>query len=293
MKRCFILLLPAMLLLSACGAASRYALEAQQFQDRIYQRPTPVIELLTADDFRALAASKIATDSLNNGIMLSDLVGEYYSHPFNYRYRYFFNPYLYGSWSYDPTHFWGPYNTFGQYFYDRYYSWYWESYNDPYWYLAESWPYGYFTNVGSFNHYKAYNTSPSKDESEKPYSNGFAGGERNHRRAGSMYGSPDGVYAPADAPRRSGIPVKAYEPSNDGYQSGIRSGGARRSGGYTVSSSDYSSSAESVDTRGGSYSSDNPGGGSGGGGSTESSSSGSSSGGGYSGGSGGGGGGRR
>ncbi|MBO4454983.1 MAG: hypothetical protein J5695_01115 [Bacteroidales bacterium] len=304
MKRSLIILLPALLLLAACGAASQYASEAQRFQDGIYYRPLPVIELKSEEDFRELAAGQIASDTLRNRLKINNRPQEeedYYSHPYDYRYRFHYSPYMYGSWYYNPYHFWGPFNTWGQYYYDPFYSLYWDPYYDPFWY-GGSWYYphyysGYYGHYGRYDYYGGTPVRPSNNGIGSSYSHGIVEGGGNHRRAGSVApGASSGYSVPANAPRRSGIPVKAYNPdSGPGAPSttgSVRS--ARRAGGFTVSSSspDYSGSS-GISTRGGSDFSSSGGSYSGGSSSSSSSSSGGSSGGSYSGGSGGGGGGRR
>lgn len=310
MKRSLIILLPAILLLAACGAASQYASEAQRFQDGIYYRPLPVVELLTEQDFRELAAGQMAADTLRHGIKVQkynegSADDDYYSWPYSYRYRYHYDPYWYGSWSYSPWHFWGPYNTFGQYYYDPFYSRYWDPYWDPYWYWGTgSWYYPHYYGYSYSPYYYGHGYSYSKPyPSGSSYSHGFVEGAGNHRRSGSMDSgrqvSPSGV-------RRSGIGVKEFTPSTTKSDYNVQSSGGyrRRSGGFTVSSgSSYNGSSYDYggSTRGsGSYSTSSSSSSSSGsssysGGSSYSgsTSSGSSSGGGYSGGSGGGGGGRR
>lgn len=276
MKRSLLFLLPAVFLIAACGSLSELASRQQEFPDGIYFRPQPVVELLTEDDFRSMAAQNIAADSLRRKNKLRASESDDYTYlysPFSYRYYspFGFSSYWYGYPGYH-RYGWGIWDPFYDPYWDPYWSWGW-SYSPSYWYYGSYYsPYYHYYPYSSFTGRSSYNTS-------------YVTGSGNHRRAGSI--STTGGSGSA---RLSG----AGSSSGSG-SSGRSSGNYRRSGGFTVSSGSsdsgsYSRSGSS--TRSSSYS----GGGYSGGGSSGGYSGGGYSGGGgssHSGGSGGGGGGRR
>ena len=106
MKRSLIILLPALLALASCGTTAQYASREQEYPDGIYYRPQPVVELLSEDDFREMAARKNASDTLKLGSKGTvqkddDPYYSYYYSPFHspfYGYYGYYSPY-YGYYS--------------------------------------------------------------------------------------------------------------------------------------------------------------------------------------------------
>ncbi len=279
MKRSLTFLLPAVFLAAACGSLSELASQQQQFPDGIYFRPQPAVELLSEDDFKSMAAEIIAADSLRRKNKLRASEADDYTYlysPFSYRY---YSPFGYHSYWYGSPYYrygWGIWDPFYDPYWDPYWSWSW-SYSPYYWYGG-----GYYYPYSHY-HYFPYSGFTGRSS----YNTSYVTGSGNHRRAGSL--STSGGSASA---RLSGSGSSSVRSS-----SGRSTGNYRRSGGFTVDTSDSGSYSRSGSSRSSSYSGGGYSGGSysGGGYSGGGSSGGYSGGGGssHSGGSGGGGGGRR
>ena len=290
MKRSLMILLPALAIMVSCGSLSQYASE-QRFPDGIYFRPQPVIELLTAEDFRARAAENLAADSLR----LKNKLKSQERNDYDYNYYGYYGPFgLYGTYGY--PYYYYPWSYYSRAYYGLGYPWSlssyyaWSSLYDPLWDPTWTWGYGFGHGYGYYGGYwhGPYHTFvPS--ESVSYISDGYA---NNHRRAGSMgtgvstssyRGAPSSGAREVNPTRSGGGSSGAYRRSggitisaDHGSYSGSPSTGytaSSSSRSYSSSSSSYSSSSSSHSSGGGSYS--------GGGGSS------------HSGGSGGGGGGRR
>ena len=170
MKRSLMILLPALAVMASCGSLSEYASQ-QRFPDGIYFRPQPVVELLTAEDFRNLAAENLAADSLRQRrkIQTEEANDSYYGYygPYGFYSPYGVGyPYYYYPWSYYSRAYYGlgyPWSL------SSYYAW--SSLYDPLWDPTWSWGYGF----GPYYHYHsvwpyAYGFVPSGSSSS--YSSG-------------------------------------------------------------------------------------------------------------------------
>ena len=290
MKRSLMILLPALAIMASCGSLSQYASE-QRFPDGIYFRPQPVIELLTAEDFRGLAAENLAADSLRQKNKIKSQERNY-----DYDYYGYYGPFgLYGTYGY--PYYYYPWSYYSRAYYALGYPWSlssyyaWSSLYDPLWDPAWNWGYGFGPRYNYYGYsvwpryYSGLVSHSGSNVSNPDYS-------YNHRRAGSL---GTGVSTSSYTRSSAASSGRSVNPTRSG---GGSSGAYRRSGGISISTDTGSYSGSSA-TRSSSYSGGSSSSRSYSGGSSYSSggSSHSSGGGGggssHSGGSGGGGGGRR